>query len=248
MSPDEIMALLSQPGVLVAIAVVVLSLVALLLKPRAPGTFLNPQEFQTLPLTQIIDITHNTKKFIFSLPHPKMKIGLPTGQHITFLAKDSDGKDVYRPYTPVTDDDTPGRVEFVIKLYPQGKMSQILAKMKVGDTMLMKGPRGRFQYTRNMKKALGEQPAAARRSRVRQQGLTEAAQAAAAGRCSHNGANDECRCCLGPGVVQQHACEHPSRCTAGRATGPAASYCWQLPSLLHILIGLTSQSNVSACS
>lgn len=61
-----------------------------------------------------------------------------------------------RPYTPVTDDDTPGRVEFVIKVYPQGKLTQIMDKMKVGDTMQMKGPRGRFQYTRNMKRAIGK--------------------------------------------------------------------------------------------
>lgn len=65
-----------------------------------------------------------------------------------------------RPYTPVTDDDTPGRVEFVIKVYPSGKMTQIMDKMKVGDSMLMKGPRGRFQYTRNMKRAIGEDTAA----------------------------------------------------------------------------------------
>jgi cytochrome-b5 reductase len=62
-----------------------------------------------------------------------------------------------RPYTPTTDDDTLGRVEFVIKIYPNGKMTQIMDKMVVGDTMLMKGPRGRFQYSRNMKKAIGEQ-------------------------------------------------------------------------------------------
>ena len=84
-----------------------------------------------------------------------MRVGLPTGQHITFLAKDAEGKDVYRPYTPITDDDTVGAVEFVIKLYPAGKMSQVLSGMKVGDSMQMKGPRGRFTYTRNMKRAIG---------------------------------------------------------------------------------------------
>lgn len=100
-------------------------------------------------------MTHNTKRFVFRLPDARMRLGLPTGQHITFLAKDADGKDVYRPYTPTTDDDTPGSVEFVIKLYPQGKMSQALSKLRVGDAMLMKGPRGRFAYARNMKRAIG---------------------------------------------------------------------------------------------
>jgi hypothetical protein len=40
-------------------------------------------------------------------------------------------------------------------------MTQIMDKMVVGDTMLMKGPRGRFQYSRNMRKAIGESSAAA---------------------------------------------------------------------------------------
>lgn len=35
------------------------------------------------------------------------------------------------------------------------KTPQVLAKMKVGDVMQMKGPRGRFSYTRNMKRAIG---------------------------------------------------------------------------------------------
>lgn len=113
------------------------------------------QQFKPLALSRIDVLTHNTKRFVFRLPDPRMRLGLPTGQHITFLAKDDDGKDVYRPYTPTTDDDAVGSVEFVIKLYPQGKMSQVLSRMKVGDSMQMKGPRGRFSYARNMKRAIG---------------------------------------------------------------------------------------------
>jgi len=44
-----------------------------------------------------------------------MVIGLPIGSHITIAAKDTDGKDVMRPYTPVTDDNSKGYVDFVIK-------------------------------------------------------------------------------------------------------------------------------------
>jgi cytochrome-b5 reductase len=43
----------------------------------------------------------------------------------------------------------------VIKLYSQGKMSQILAALSVGDSMMMKGPKGRLQYTPNSKAELG---------------------------------------------------------------------------------------------
>jgi hypothetical protein len=44
-----------------------------------------------------------------------MVIGLPIGSHITIAAKDAEGKDVMRPYTPVTDDSSKGHVDFVIK-------------------------------------------------------------------------------------------------------------------------------------
>jgi cytochrome-b5 reductase len=109
----------------VAVVAVLILLVLQLAAPKKPATWLDPQTFKPLPLARIDTLTHNTKRFIFKLPDPRMRIGLPTGQHITFLAKDGEGKDVYRPYTPVTDDDTPGAVEFVIKLYDQGKMSQV---------------------------------------------------------------------------------------------------------------------------
>ena len=36
-----------------------------------------------------------------------------------FRPQDADGKDVYRSYTPISDDKQKGRVDFVIKLYPQ---------------------------------------------------------------------------------------------------------------------------------
>lgn len=83
-------------------------------------------------------------------------LGLPIGQHITFKARDSEGKDFFRPYTPTTDDDTPGHVDFVIKVYPEGKMSQHLDKMEVGQTMLFKGPKGRYTYETGSLDAIGD--------------------------------------------------------------------------------------------
>lgn len=59
--------------------------------------------------------SHNVRRFRFALPEKKMVIGLPIGSHITIAAKDTDGKDVMRPYTPVTDDNQKGYVDFIIK-------------------------------------------------------------------------------------------------------------------------------------
>ena len=92
----------------------------------------------------------------FGLPTKDTLLGLPIGQHITFKAKGDDGKDFFRPYTPTTDDDTPGHVDFVIKVYPEGKMSQHLDKMEVGQTMLFKGPKGRYQYQQGSLDAIGK--------------------------------------------------------------------------------------------
>jgi hypothetical protein len=86
-------------AVAIAIAIVVIGilvpLAVQLIKGRAKP-FLDPQQWQPLTLSRIDQLTHNTKRFVFSLPDPKMLLGLPTGQHITFMAKDADGKDVFR--------------------------------------------------------------------------------------------------------------------------------------------------------
>lgn len=62
---------------------------------------------------------------------------------------------VMRTYTPVTGDETPGRVSFVIKVYKAGvhpkfpdggKMSQHLDSLAIGDAMEMRGPKGHMTY------------------------------------------------------------------------------------------------------
>ena len=62
---------------------------------------------------------------------------------------------VIKPYTPVTDVRQRGYVDFVIKVYPEGRMSQHLDKMEPGENLLFKGPRGSFEYKANSKKHIG---------------------------------------------------------------------------------------------
>jgi cytochrome-b5 reductase len=82
-------------------------------------------------------------------------LGLPIGQHISFKYVNDEGKDVIRSYTPVSCDEDLGFVDFVIKVYFKdvhpnfplgGKMTQHLNGLKVGDVMLMKGPKGHLEY------------------------------------------------------------------------------------------------------
>lgn len=118
------------------------------------GVFLEPDKFKAAKLIEKESITHNTKRFRFELPRGA-RLGLPIGQHISFKYADSQGRDVMRSYTPVTGDETSGYVDFVIKVYPEGKMSQHVDKLKINDTLLMRGPKGRFKYSTNMKRSIG---------------------------------------------------------------------------------------------
>ena len=43
----------------------------------------------------------------------------------------------------------------MIKSYPQGNISAHMARMKIGDTMKMKGPKGAMVYTPNMCRHIG---------------------------------------------------------------------------------------------
>jgi len=104
-------------------------------------------------------ISPDTRKFRFALPTATHVLGLPIGQHILFVAQ-INGEPVFRPYSPVSDDDSVGYFDVVIKVYKKGihpdfpeggKMSQHLEALKVGDTMTLKGPVGYLLY-----KGLGE--------------------------------------------------------------------------------------------
>lgn len=126
-----------------------------MMRKVVPGPFLKSNVYQPVKLIQKERLTHNTFMFKFALARPDQQMGLPIGQHVSFFGTDADGKPCYRPYTPVSSHDRVGDVEFVIKLYPEGKMSSILSKMQVGDFMQVKGPKGKFVYKHNMKQTLG---------------------------------------------------------------------------------------------
>ena len=114
----------------------------------------SPEEWRKFPLVEREEISHDVRRFRFALPSKEHIIGLPIGQHISFKFV-SEGKEVIRSYTPTTSNDEAGYVDFVIKVYfknvhPKfpdgGKMSQYLNDLKVGQTLLMKGPKGHLDY------------------------------------------------------------------------------------------------------
>ena len=115
---------------------------------------LDPKTKTPFTLVEKHIVSHDTRRFRFALQTPEHVLGLPVGKHMYLSAK-IDGNLVIRPYTPVTSDDEIGYFDLVIKVYfrdvhpkfPEGgKMSQYLEAMKIGDTIDVRGPSGRYSY------------------------------------------------------------------------------------------------------
>mmetsp|Transcript_26768 Transcript_26768/g.20052 ORF Transcript_26768/g.20052 Transcript_26768/m.20052 type:complete len:309 (+) Transcript_26768:10-936(+) len=134
---------------------------------------LDSENYQAFPLIDVKVISHDVKRFRFGLPSPTHRLGLPIGQHISLKYVDENGEEVIRSYTPTSSDDDLGYVDFVVKVYfknvhPKfpdgGKMSQHLNDLKIGDTILMRGPKGHLEYFGEGKftiKKLGQKEATA---------------------------------------------------------------------------------------
>ncbi|CAD2221824.1 cytochrome-b5 reductase [Angomonas deanei] len=120
----------------------------------AKSTF-NPDEFQSYKLLSSRYESHDTRRFLFALPNPEDKFHMPVASCIVAKFTDSDGKEVVRPYTPITSNQNKGYFELLIKKYPKGKMGNHLFTMQVGEELLMKGPFEKFSYTPNQWKHVG---------------------------------------------------------------------------------------------
>ncbi|KAK5989575.1 NADH-cytochrome b5 reductase 1 [Cladobotryum mycophilum] len=108
-----------------------------------------------LTLTKKMLIAPNVYRLIFDLPSPDAIVGLPTGQHVAITAN-VDGETITRSYTPVSNNSDIGTLELVIKVYPDGKLTNgYLAKLNEGDEVQFRGPKGAMRYTRGLCKKIG---------------------------------------------------------------------------------------------
>lgn len=148
-----------DPVAIGAIAVTVVAVLAgtayFLFYSKKPAGCLDPETWRTFRLEKRIQVSHNVVKFRFALPSPTEVLGLPIGQHISCQGRDKEGEEVIKPYTPTTLDSDVGYFELVIKIYPLGRMSHHFSKLQVGDSLSVKGPKGRFRYSRGQVNAFG---------------------------------------------------------------------------------------------
>jgi cytochrome-b5 reductase len=105
------------------------------------------QGFQSLLLEKSEVVNHNTKKLTFKLPEEDMESGLPVASAVITKYKGPEmQKPVIRPYTPISDVDQKGTVDFIIKAYPNGPMSEHMHSMEPGQRLDIKGPIPKFQW------------------------------------------------------------------------------------------------------
>ncbi|CAO3656551.1 unnamed protein product [Mucor hiemalis] len=121
---------------------------------KRPARVLDQHTVKQFQLVDKKPISPNTNLYRFALPNKDDVLGLPIGQHVTLIAN-INGKEVSRSYTPTSSDEDKGFFELVVKTYPDGALSQYLHKMKIGDKIGVRGPKGAFIYTPNMAKEIG---------------------------------------------------------------------------------------------
>ncbi|KAK4420252.1 NADH-cytochrome reductase-like protein [Sesamum alatum] len=125
----------------------------------APKVALNPDKWIGFKLQDKVQASHNSQLFRFTFD-PSVKLGLDVASCIITRApmgQNAEGntKYVIRPYTPISDPDAKGYFDLLIKVYPEGKMSQHFASLKPGDVVEVKGPIEKLRYSPNMKKHIG---------------------------------------------------------------------------------------------
>ncbi|KAG1736106.1 uncharacterized protein EDB91DRAFT_1142870 [Suillus paluster] len=119
---------------------------------QSDGTFLERNRWKGVILCDIKQINHDSCLYRFALPKEDQLLGLPVGQHVFVrLRRQDTGEMVQRAYTPVSPQGAVGFIDFLIKLYlPSaaipigGKMTTGFHKLRLGDSVELKGPLGSF--------------------------------------------------------------------------------------------------------
>lgn len=111
-------------------------------------------EYRKFKLSSKTELSKGIWRFIFALPTSSSVLGLPTGQHIG-IRGEVDDHTVTRSYTPISNNRDLGRLELLIRIYPDGKMGKHLSQLQVGGEAEIRGPKGAMRYRKGMSKRIG---------------------------------------------------------------------------------------------
>lgn len=93
-----------------------------------------PTSFLEVPVLAVAAESHDTKVLTFGLP-PGRSLDLPVSSAIVMNAPGAGegGKDVVRPYNPISSNAVEGSFQLLVKAYPEGHASKWAAALRPGD-------------------------------------------------------------------------------------------------------------------
>lgn len=105
-----------------------------------PGScVLKADEWTPATLVERTQLVHDSYLITFGLADESKPLGLSTCACLLAMFKEEGSPDpVVRPYTPVSTNAMIGKFQLVIKVYPEGKMSQHMTKLPIGGTVNFK--------------------------------------------------------------------------------------------------------------
>ncbi|EMG50235.1 MCR1 NADH-cytochrome b5 reductase 2 [Candida maltosa Xu316] len=107
-----------------------------------------------LKLAKSVNLTHNTKRLTFKLTNDDHVSGLTVTSCLLAKCVTPEGRTVIRPYTPVSDVNQTGEIDFIIKKYEGGRMSSHIFDLKEGDSMTFRGPMVKWKWEPNQFKSI----------------------------------------------------------------------------------------------
>jgi propane monooxygenase reductase component len=103
------------------------------------------QEVQT-EVAAIEPLTHDIRRLTLTLVDPP-EMAFRPGQYVDIYVPGQEGTSYSRAYSMANTPDTDDRLEFIIKVYPDGRFSSLLeGELKPGDPLTIKGPYGTFTH------------------------------------------------------------------------------------------------------
>ncbi|KAJ5219280.1 uncharacterized protein N7498_001379 [Penicillium cinerascens] len=120
------------------------------IEPKDRPKVFNGEDWVDLKVASIENLSHNTKKLRFEFEDKEAVSGLQVASALlTRFKPEGAEKNVLRPYTPTSDEDTPGYLELVVKAYPNGPMSQHIHSLNVDQRLSFKGPLPKYPWEAN---------------------------------------------------------------------------------------------------
>jgi cytochrome-b5 reductase len=100
-----------------------------------PGSCVLGEHWLSLPLLSKTPVNHDTSIFRFALPDSNSPLNLSTCACILASTSENEKNDIVRPYTPISTNSQLGSFELMVKIYPDGKLSQEMNNLQTGDTL-----------------------------------------------------------------------------------------------------------------